>query len=105
MNFFLFARCLAKETIATIFHTKNNTPSSQGVNGPKDHWPRVLSLPGARVYGDPTQLTRDNIVEGINFFKQSRCWSGIPKMVNVKAALKVLTVTSLQSEKRPQNPV
>ncbi len=33
------------------------------VDGPKDPWPRVLSLPGAHggFVGDPTSLARDNI--------------------------------------------
>ncbi len=34
------------------------------MNGPKDPWPRVLSLPGAQdgFVGDPTSLARDNII-------------------------------------------
>ncbi len=34
-------------------------------NGPKDPWPRVLSLPGAQggFVGDPTSLTRDNMFQ------------------------------------------
>ena len=34
------------------------------MDGPKDPWPRVLSLPGAQggVVGDPTSLARDNMV-------------------------------------------
>ncbi len=33
------------------------------MNGPKDPWPRVLSLPGAQggFVGDPTSLARGNI--------------------------------------------
>ena len=33
------------------------------VNGPKDPWPRVLSLPGAQggFVGDPTSLAHDNM--------------------------------------------
>ena len=36
---------------------------SPPVNGPKDPWPSVLSLPGAQggFVGDPTPLARDNI--------------------------------------------
>ena len=31
------------------------------VDGPKDPWPRVLSLPG-RFVGDPASLARDNMI-------------------------------------------
>ncbi len=34
--------------------------SGPPVDGPKDPWPRVLSLPG-RFVGDPASLARDNI--------------------------------------------
>ena len=36
------------------------------VDGPKDPWPRVLSLPTAQggFVGDPTLLARDNILDG-----------------------------------------
>ncbi len=37
--------------------------ASPPVKGPKDPWPRVLSLPVAQggFVGDPTSLARDNI--------------------------------------------
>ncbi len=35
--------------------------SGPPVDGPKDPWPRVLSLPG-RFVGDPASLSRDNIL-------------------------------------------
>ncbi len=46
---------------------------SPPVNGPKDPWPRVLSLPGAQggFVGDPTLLARDNmfsLLKGGYFF-------------------------------------
>ncbi len=41
---------------------KANQMSGPPVDGPKDPWPRVLSLP-ERFVGDPASLARDNILE------------------------------------------
>ncbi len=47
--------------VYSIAYGKRLVRSGPPVDGPKDHWPRVLSLPG-RFVGDPASLARDNIL-------------------------------------------
>ena len=53
--------CQAHPVLAKIRRSKCAVrPFGPSVDGPKDPWPRVLSLPG-RFVGDPASLARDNI--------------------------------------------
>ena len=54
--------------------------SGPPVDGPKNPWPRVLSLPG-RFVGDPALLARDNIIgrqffSGLQFFRKFNAFPG-----------------------------
>ncbi len=53
--------CQAHPVLVKIKRIKCAVHSFPPVDGPKDPWPRVLSLP-RRFVGDPASLARDNIV-------------------------------------------
>ncbi len=44
------------------------------MDGPKDPWPRVLSLP-RRFIGDPASLARDNVFDHQRVQQSERCYS------------------------------
>ncbi len=62
-----FSSCSTSDTVKSCGVLVNSAgwrlPCRSGppVDGPKDPWPRVLSLPG-RFVGDPASLARDNIL-------------------------------------------